>query len=218
MQKLQRPKVKRCNPCFIRSFNNGKHKSQQMTGYEEYYKTEDLFGEPYQELKTFFSQYPVRGKLLDLGCGQGRDAIAMARLGYSVTAIDTSGLGIRQMLDKAKKEQLDITGIVEDIYQFDDYKSFDFVLLDSMFHFEKRDLEKETDLLKKIACEIKNQTVLCVCIQDTGKKVSILKDTIDNSGIEYKVLNDTALIYTYEDKASGHKTEMKYCMYIVQKK
>ena len=65
--------------------------------YDKYYQTENLFGEPYPELIEFFAEYPYKGKLLDLGCGQGRDAIALARLGYSVTGIDNSKVGIQQM-------------------------------------------------------------------------------------------------------------------------
>lgn len=45
-----------------------------------------------------------------------------------------------------------------------------------------------------------------------------LNDTIDNAGIDFEILNDTHFIYTFEDKASGHKSETKYCMYIVKKK
>lgn len=51
--------------------------------YDKYYQTENLFGDPYPELIEFFANYPKKGKVLDLGCGQGRDAIAIAQLGYS---------------------------------------------------------------------------------------------------------------------------------------
>ena len=48
--------------------------------YDKQYQTENLFGEPYSE----------RGRLLDLGCGQGRNAIPLAQLGYEVTGMDIS--------------------------------------------------------------------------------------------------------------------------------
>jgi tellurite methyltransferase len=142
----------------------------------------------------------------------------LARLGYNVTGIDNSKIGIDQMISISEREGLKLTGLVGDIYAFDNYQDFDIVLLDSMFHFEKRDLKRETDLIDKIAKRINKKGLICICIQDTGKKVRILKDTIDNSGIDYEIVNDSALIYKYEDKESGHKSDTKYCMYIVRKK
>lgn len=94
--------------------------------YDKYYQTENLFGESYPELIEFFAEFPMKGKVLDLGCGQGRDAIALARLGYSVTGIDNSKVGI---------EQMNQTWQVVDIYAFNRFSEFDIILLDSMFRF-----------------------------------------------------------------------------------
>jgi 2-polyprenyl-3-methyl-5-hydroxy-6-metoxy-1,4-benzoquinol methylase len=189
-----------------------------VTNYNKYYQTTELFGEPYPELIDFFRHFEPKGKVIDLGCGQGRDSISLARLGYKVTGVDNSKVGINQMNSLSEKEGLNITGLVEDIYSFDRYQDFDIVLLDSMFHFERRDKKRETDLINKIAKRINKNKLICICIQDTGEKIKILKDTIDNSGLNFEVLNDSSLIYKYEDKESGHKSETKYCMYIVQKK
>ena len=111
--------------------------------YDKYYRTENLFGEPYSELIEFFAEYPKKGKVLDLGCGQGRDAIALARLGYSLTGIDTSRIGIAQMNQIGQNENLDLVGQVDDIFSFDRFSDFDIVLMDSMFHFARKDKKKE---------------------------------------------------------------------------
>ncbi|MFC0877440.1 class I SAM-dependent methyltransferase [Saccharicrinis sp. FJH2] len=188
-----------------------------MAGYDRYYKTEELFGEPYPELLAFFRQYEPKGTVIDLGCGQGRDAIHLAALGYRVTGMDASKVGIDQLNAVAEKEKLNARGVVGDIYKFENYGDFDIVLLDSMFHFDKRDKRKETDLILRIAQRIKPRGVICFCIQDTGKKVSILKDTLNSAGAEFEVLNDSSMVYKYEDKQSGHTSETNYCMYIVRK-
>lgn len=189
-----------------------------MADYDKYYNTKELFGRPYPELIDFFKNYEPKGKLIDLGCGQGRDSISLARLGYQVTGIDNSKVGIEQMNSLSKKERLNAIGIVGDIYSFDKYHDFDIVLLDSMFHFDKRNIKKETDLIHKIAKQINRNGLICICIQDTGKKVKILKDTIDSSGCDLEMLTDTALNYKYEDRESGHISETKYRLYIVRKK
>lgn len=72
-------------------------------------------------------------------------------------------------------------------------------------------------MIKHIAKSIESYTLICVCIQDSGNKVQILKETISSTKINFEIVNDTSLIYNFEDKESGHKSETKYCMYIVRK-
>lgn len=187
-----------------------------MVPYDKYYKTENLFGEPFPELIDFFSGYPKNGKVLDLGCGQGRDAIPIARLGFDVTGIDNSKVGIGQMTRIAKTENLKLKGITADIFEFDKFDDYDFVLLDSMFHFAKNDRKKETRFVKKIFSKIKKGCLVIFCIQDTGKKVEILNETID---LEKQLgrLVDKKFKYVFEDSESGHTSETNYSMIVVEK-
>ena len=191
-------------------------KNEMEVTYDKYYQTENLFGEPYPELIEFMSDYPKKGKVLDLGCGQGRDAIALARLGYSVTGIDNSKVGIDQMNKIGEIENLELNGQVGDIYSFDRFAEFDIVLLDSMFHFAKKDKEKEIGLIQKIVSDIRNGSLLVVCIQDTGDKVQILNQSIDFEK-EYTRVADNKFKYTFEDEESEHKSEMDYRMIAIEK-
>ncbi|WP_439483430.1 class I SAM-dependent methyltransferase [Cyclobacterium plantarum] len=184
--------------------------------YDKYYQTENLFGEPYPELIAFFAEYPKKGKLLDLGCGQGRDALSLARLGYAVTGIDSSKVGIDQMNQIGNAENLNLVGKVGDIYAFDHFDRFDIILLDSMFHFAKKDKEKEMGFIRKIVSQMKTGGLLVVCIQDMAKKVQVLNQSIDLT----KPLNrlaDKKFTYLYEDSDSGYKSETDYRMVIVEK-
>jgi SAM-dependent methyltransferase len=68
-------------------------------------------------LKTVKSMTPATA--LEIGMGQGRNTIAMARLGWDVTGIDISDEGIRQALDEAKKQNVNIRAVVADADKFD---------------------------------------------------------------------------------------------------
>lgn len=50
--------------------------------------------------------FPVRSRLLDIGCGTGLDAIHMARLGHQVTATDWSPEMVRRTNERAALENL----------------------------------------------------------------------------------------------------------------
>ncbi len=175
-----------------------------------------MFGSPYPILFDFLGAYPERGALLDLGCGQGRDAIALARLGYEVTGIDNSKVGIEQMNQVARKEILPLTGQVGDIFAFEDYATFDFVLLDSMFHFAKKDKKKEVAFIENVISKIKKGCLLIVCIQDTGNKVKVLEEAI-HSNRPLVNIADESFTYVFEDKENGHQSETNYRLVVVKK-
>lgn len=184
--------------------------------YDKYYETENLFGNPYPELIEFFAEYSKKGKVLDLGCGQGRDSIPLARIGYNVTGIDNSKVGIEQMNRIAETERLKLIGKVTDIFQFDNFAEFDFILLDSMFHFTKNDRKKEIDFIKRILSKIKKGCLVIFCVQDTGKKIEILNKTIDFEK-QLNRLIDKKIEYVFEDKENGHKSKTDYRMVVVKK-
>lgn len=138
--------------------------------YNKYYKKENYFGKPYPGLVDFFKTYPERNVVLDLGCGQGRDALFLGSIGYQVTGIDISDVGIQQLNKAAQREGLQVKGIVADIHSFSITDEYDMVLLDSIFHFYKNDIEKEKKLLLRIIKEIKCGGVICNLMQKDSKR------------------------------------------------
>src|SRR5437016_9824950 len=73
--------------------------------------------QPSRELEIFLNKtHPPTGEALDLGCGEGRNSLLLARYGYHVHAIDASSQGIEKLEKYAHSQGLDnIDGEVADV-------------------------------------------------------------------------------------------------------
>lgn len=106
------------------------------TDYEKYYQNNPHgLGEPTKEFVRFFEECRDQSlDVLDVGCGQGRDALFIARLGHHVTAVDLSPTGIRDLLSDASSEGLSVTGVVADIRGYVCSGHFDVIVIDRTLH------------------------------------------------------------------------------------
>ena len=59
--------------------------------------------------KKFISYIPKGGKILDLGCGSGRDSLFFKQLGYNVTAVDGSAEMCRQAENNIEQPVINLT-------------------------------------------------------------------------------------------------------------
>ncbi len=100
-----------------------------------YGETPDALGEPNTIFVNFFDQFEGdQARVLDIGCGQGRDALFIARRGHKVVGVDISHNGIRDLLTNAKDEGLLVEGIVADVSTYTPNGEFDVVLIDRTLH------------------------------------------------------------------------------------
>lgn len=104
--------------------------------YDKLYgETPDALGEPTPQIVSFFDQLgPKALRVLDIGCGQGRDALFIARRGHSVVGVDLSAYGIRDLNAAAARETLAIEGIVADVADYVPEGMFDIILIDRTLH------------------------------------------------------------------------------------
>ncbi len=61
---------------------------------------------------------PPHAKILDLGCGEGRNALYLASLGHAVTAVDQSKAGISKLKSHARRLNLVLEFSISDIREF----------------------------------------------------------------------------------------------------
>lgn len=118
----------------------------EKTTFDRFYSKESLsFGEvPAEELREYLSSVGGRGKALDLGAGDGRNALYLAGAGYDVTAVDLSQVGLDKLNRVAKMRDLAgrVHTICADVRDFvPPAESFDLVLAVTLFdHLPQEDV------------------------------------------------------------------------------
>ena len=86
---------------------------------ERYSSKEYVYGtKPNDFLKNNFNSIP-KGKILSLAEGEGRNAIFLAKQGYSVTAVDSSLVGIKKGKKLAKKNGVEVEFVHADLTEYD---------------------------------------------------------------------------------------------------
>jgi len=176
-----------------------------------YDENPEMFGHPYKELQDYFNKRTRRGALLDLGCGQGRDSIFLASLGYQVTAVDSSKVGINQMIKKAQTMGLEIDGIVNDIQNLKLQRKFDVILFDMLLHgFED---STQLELLGKYSNYLNQDGILCIVYPDDFRVDHFMK-MLKSFRTSWNLLDEI----TINDipKIEGETIDYKFKMMIAQ--
>ncbi len=108
--------------------------------WEETYADLDSksFGDASQEILELIPHLPDGCKILDLGCGDGRNSIPLAIAGFSVTAIDISETGVRKLQALAVRHGVNIHTEVADMvsYRFTDV--YDLIISQGCLHLVER--------------------------------------------------------------------------------
>jgi SAM-dependent methyltransferase len=86
---------------------------------ERYAAQELLWGaEPNRFVEEELRDVPPRGRALDLACGEGRNAIWLAKLGWVVTAVDYSEVALERARRLAAGQHVDVEWVQADVTSF----------------------------------------------------------------------------------------------------
>lgn len=137
-----------------------------------YCQKEDYFAKKYHLTKThseviFSAPYlKEHSRVLDLGCGQGRNALYLTLLGHDVTAVDKNAESLAFLEDIASREDLSLTTKAYDIATADISGTYDFIVSTVVLMF--LDAERIPDIIHNMQ---EHTTVggynLIVCAMDT---------------------------------------------------
>ena len=106
------------------------------------------------------------GKALDLGCGQGRNALFLAQHGFEVTAVDQNELALEILQSIVEQEDLEMTVGLYDINSANLKQSYDVIVSTVVLMF------LQADRIPAIIRNMQDQTIpggynLIVCAMDT---------------------------------------------------
>ena len=146
--------------------------TEDVEWYLEFYcKAEDYFPKKYntnpvhsEVLEAMDTVKPC--KALDLGCGQGRNALFLAQHGFDVTAVDQNELSLETLQSIVEQEDLEMPVGLYDINSASIGQTYDFIVSTVVLMF------LQADCIPAIIRNMKEQTSiggynLIVCAMDT---------------------------------------------------
>lgn len=157
-----------------------------MTDYDKLYAMEkDALGAPYAPVQAMIDTHvPAGSTILDVGAGQGRDALPLARRGHRVTALDSAPHGLADITHAAEAEGLTVSCIEADITDWSADATYDVLLCNRVLHMlsEPPRTRVFAKLLAHVAPngfvflvdEPSNMAALIDRVSDTGRATQML--------------------------------------------
>ncbi|MDE6591487.1 MAG: helix-turn-helix domain-containing protein [Oscillospiraceae bacterium] len=133
--------------CSIDSLLGYAAEKRIMSDYESRYSSEGYYWgvKPsemcYEVMRLMPPVRPLR--LLDIGCGEGKDAVFFARNGYKVSAFDITEKGIDKAKRLAEAHGVPVNFFRADVCDFRLESDFDVIFSSGVFHFIPEDLRSE---------------------------------------------------------------------------
>lgn len=118
-----------------------------MTDYDKRYDTEEYYWGLmpnricYDIMKILPPVRPYR--VLDIGCGEGKDAVFFAKCGYAVTAFDISEQGIEKAKKLAEYNKADVAFFKADLFDYRPEGEYDIIFSSGVLHFMQENRRKE---------------------------------------------------------------------------
>ena len=95
----------------------------------------EVFGSaPSEDVVACAARLPRGSRVLDAGCGEGRNALWLASQGHHVEAVDLSARGIAKLLDRAAAARLEVDARVDDLATLELEGEYDLIVCHGVLH------------------------------------------------------------------------------------
>lgn len=141
-------------PQLARALNTG---IDRLLGYAAFHAPVTLYEKEYLDSAYYWGTEPNsacyeilkrmppvrRLSVLDIGCGEGKDAVFLARNGYDVTAFDIADAGLEKAKRLADKVGVEIELFKSDVQDYRLDRPFDILFSSGVLHYVRADLRSE---------------------------------------------------------------------------
>lgn len=162
---------------------------KRLTYWNGLYDHKNFFGTGPTKLAKYAESLLQNKKinnLLEIGCGQGRDAIHFSQLGYNVNAFDISNKAIKSV--EEIKNSLDITNldlIVHDAEKPLSYSKNNFDFIYSNLALQFFNIDQLQTVFTNIADVMKNNSMLLFSTKKKGDKYYEFGNKVNENAFEY---------------------------------
>lgn len=180
--------------------------------WEKSYKDDNVttFGiKPNPTIEERWSMFTKNGAVLDVGCGEGKNAIFLAQKGFVVDAFDISESGIEKLKRLALKNRVKVNAWVQDLCHYNFEKEYDVVTSHGTLHFVSK--QEWKNFISKAKKKTKNggihiMQIFTNKIPATPDIEPFIKGLADENEL-FKLYTDWRIIetksYVFEDEHSG---------------
>jgi transcriptional regulator with XRE-family HTH domain len=182
------------------------YSSMSATQYEERYKTGGYYWglNPnrlcYEIMKLKPPIKPYR--VLDIGCGEGKDAVFFAKNGYIVTAFDIAEAGIEKARELSERNGVHIDFFKANVMDYRPDSDFDIIFSSGVFHYVPPETRK--DLVNALKSHTKEGGINAI---NVFVEKPFLKQPPDSEISEYKVKWHSGELFTYYHDWLFHKND-----------
>ncbi|WP_268544101.1 class I SAM-dependent methyltransferase [Candidatus Nitrosotenuis cloacae] len=161
----------------------------KLTYWNSLYSAKDFFGTGPTKLAKHAESifYKKNLNILEIGCGQGRDAIFFSTLGHNVHAFDISVNAIDYVKDLKKSLKLENLNVfvhdVEKPLPFPE-ETFDFIYSNLALQFF--DMARLSKIFDNISAVVKKQSLFLLSTKKSGDKYHNFGNKIDENAFEHK--------------------------------
>ena len=94
---------------------------------------------PTRDVAALWERFPSGGAVLDVGCGEGRNALFLAGKGFTVDAFDITEAGVEKTRRLAAEAGVSLNAWTQDLTRFTFTRPYDVILSHGVLHLVERE-------------------------------------------------------------------------------